>query len=363
MPTTRLTASAGWAWTPISRTGSNIGSWLDATSAPQHGGRNFMPVQKHLRPLAIAATLSMVLYLLAMFAGDARQVGKTILAVTWPQLVLILGLSLFNYALRFLRWQSYVTALGHAVPWRRHIAYYLAGFAFTVTPGKAGEAVRSLYLKPHGMSYAVSLAAFFVERLLDVLAIAVLAVGGAWLFPDYRAFVLLSCHRGSVSSPGSSSALDCRTACSARSGALATQASSPEYCDISPACCSIRPPTRAQKALCRLWRLAYWLGRRKALRCTRSWEGWAHRCRWPPQRASTRSASWPAPCPFARRPGRHGGGHGVDADTGRCESQHGHRRYAAVSVHHLVVCRIDRFVWPCWGWRWENLELTRDLRR
>ncbi len=152
-----------------------------------------MPVQKHLRPLAIVAALAMVLYLLAMFAGDAQQVGKTILAVTWPQLALILGLSLFNYALRFLRWQSYVTALGHVVPWRRHIAYYLAGFAFTVTPGKAGEAVRSLYLKPHGMSYAESLAAFFVERLLDVLAIAVLAVGGAWLFPEYRAFVLLSC--------------------------------------------------------------------------------------------------------------------------------------------------------------------------
>jgi uncharacterized protein (TIRG00374 family) len=152
-----------------------------------------MPFQKHLRPLAIAATLAMVLYLLAVFAGDARQVGKTLAAVTWPQLALILGLSLLNYALRFLRWQSYVAALGHAVPWRRHIAYYLAGFAFTVTPGKAGEAVRSLYLKPHGMSYAESLAAFFVERLLDVLAIAVLAVGGAWLFPDYRAFVLLSC--------------------------------------------------------------------------------------------------------------------------------------------------------------------------
>lgn len=152
-----------------------------------------MSHQKHLRLLAIAAALAMALYLLATFAGDARQIGNALGTVTWLQLALILGLSLFNYALRFMRWQYYVTLFGHQIPWLRHCAYYLVGFAFTVTPGKAGEAVRSLYLKPHGMGYAESLAAFFVERLLDVLAIAALALGGAWLFPDYRTFVLLSC--------------------------------------------------------------------------------------------------------------------------------------------------------------------------
>ena len=151
-----------------------------------------MSLQKHLRPLTIVVTLAIVLYLLAAFVGDAQRVGTTLTAITGPQLALILGLSLFNYALRFLRWQSYVATLGYTVPWRRHLAYYLAGFAFTVTPGKAGEAVRSIYLKPHGMRYAESLAAFFAERLLDMLAIAVLAISGAWLFPDYRAFVWLS---------------------------------------------------------------------------------------------------------------------------------------------------------------------------
>ena len=141
----------------------------------------------------MTATLAMALYLVAAFAGDARHIGSALSAVTWLQLTLILGLSLLNYVLRFVRWQYYVTIFGHQIPWLRHSAYYLAGFAFTVTPGKAGEAVRSLYLKPHGMGYAESLAAFFVERLLDVLAIAALALGGAWLFPNYRNFVLVSC--------------------------------------------------------------------------------------------------------------------------------------------------------------------------
>lgn len=152
-----------------------------------------MHLQNHLRPLAITAALAMVCYLLIAFIGDAQRIGQALTQITALQLAVILGLSLLNYALRFLRWQSYVVGFGHTVPWPRHFAYYLAGFAFTVTPGKAGEAVRSLYLKRHGMGYAESLAAFFVERLLDVLAIALLALGGAWLFPDYRTFVLISC--------------------------------------------------------------------------------------------------------------------------------------------------------------------------
>ena len=62
-----------------------------------------MSLQKHLRPLAIVVTLAIVLYLLAAFVGDAQRVGTTLTAITGPQLALILGLSLFNYALRFLR--------------------------------------------------------------------------------------------------------------------------------------------------------------------------------------------------------------------------------------------------------------------
>ncbi|HPE72425.1 MAG TPA: hypothetical protein PK018_09700 [Candidatus Competibacter sp.] len=63
-----------------------------------------MSLQKHLRPLAIVAMLAMVLYLVAAFVGDTRQVAKALAAITAPQLALILGLSLLNYALRFLRW-------------------------------------------------------------------------------------------------------------------------------------------------------------------------------------------------------------------------------------------------------------------
>lgn len=152
-----------------------------------------MRFSNQLRPVATATVLAAAFYLLAVLVGDSRQIGHALASLTWPQLVMILGLSLFNYALRFLRWHYYVATLGHTIAWRRHLAYYLAGFAFTITPGKAGEAIRSLYLKAHGMSYTESLASFFVERLLDILAIALLAIGGAWFFPNYRLTVWLAC--------------------------------------------------------------------------------------------------------------------------------------------------------------------------
>ena len=81
-------------------------------------------------------------------------------------IALILGLSLLNYCLRFVRWQLYLSRLGYDLPHGLSLRYYLAGFAFTTTPGKAGEAVRSLYLKRHGISYSQSLSALFARAAL-----------------------------------------------------------------------------------------------------------------------------------------------------------------------------------------------------
>lgn len=99
---------------------------------------------------------------------------------------LILGLSMVNYMLRFIRWQGYLAQLGHHIPIGWHLAYYLSGFAFTTTPGKAGETVRSLYLKRHQVPYSSSLACFFVERFVDMAAIALLALAAAFVFEEAR---------------------------------------------------------------------------------------------------------------------------------------------------------------------------------
>jgi uncharacterized protein (TIRG00374 family) len=112
-----------------------------------------------------------------------RQLG-------WLGWAAVLGLSAVNYLLRFLRWQNFLARLGRRLPAWRHFLYYLAGFAFTISPAKAGEAVRSVYLRDHGVNYSESIAALFVERLLDLFAMVLLASLIVVGHPAYRLLVV-----------------------------------------------------------------------------------------------------------------------------------------------------------------------------
>lgn len=104
----------------------------------------------------------------------------------------ILGLSLLNYTLRFMRWQWYLTTIQPKnLSLIYSLRYYIAGFAFTTTPGKAGEMVRSLFLKQHTVSYPHSISMFFVERLLDLLAMLILSALILWQFTTYQYWIIV----------------------------------------------------------------------------------------------------------------------------------------------------------------------------
>ncbi|KPB51554.1 MULTISPECIES: lysylphosphatidylglycerol synthase transmembrane domain-containing protein [Pseudomonas syringae group] len=99
-------------------------------------------------------------------------------------------MSALNYGLRFGRWQLYLQVLGHPLAWRHSLSIYLAGFALTTTPGKAGEALRGVLLKPLGVPYPHSFAAFFSERLSDLLAIVLLTLFGLSWYPQAQTIIV-----------------------------------------------------------------------------------------------------------------------------------------------------------------------------
>jgi uncharacterized membrane protein YbhN (UPF0104 family) len=95
-----------------------------------------------------------------------------------------------NHALRFLRWHMMLRAEGCAPRWGRSLSIFLAGLALLPTPAKAGVAVRSLLLLGEGVPVHVSLAAYFVERLTDLIGLVMLASlllgmasGPSWAVP------------------------------------------------------------------------------------------------------------------------------------------------------------------------------------
>ncbi|GAC1634188.1 MAG: lysylphosphatidylglycerol synthase transmembrane domain-containing protein [Nevskia sp.] len=130
---------------------------------------------KRRRALVLFAALGVVVYMALALATDTDALTSALHKLGWLGSGTVLLLSLLNYGLRCQRWTLYLVRLGHALPGPQLLLCYLGGFAFTVSPAKAGEAVRSLYLRDHGVSYADSIAALFVERLLDLLAMALLA--------------------------------------------------------------------------------------------------------------------------------------------------------------------------------------------
>ena len=151
-----------------------------------------MPPNLPLRAVLWSVSLAALGYLgLSLWAGW-RDVAAAVAQVGPFVLCALLLLSLSNYLLRFLRWARYLALLDAPVAWRINLAVYFSGFALTTSPGKLGEMLRSVLLKPHGVPAAASLAAFFAERASDLLAILVLAAVGLWAYAPARPVVGLA---------------------------------------------------------------------------------------------------------------------------------------------------------------------------
>ncbi len=102
-----------------------------------------------------------------------------------------LALSLMNYILRAERWHLYLLRDQHPISRWTNLRIYFAGFSLTTTPGKAGELIRSLFLKPYGVQFHHSAAMFFSERLADLVAIVALTAIGFTHLPGGAAYFAL----------------------------------------------------------------------------------------------------------------------------------------------------------------------------
>lgn len=136
-----------------------------------------------LRRLALQGgavfAVAMVLYAaLVAWAGTA-ELEASLRPLRSSSLAPLVGLVLLGLMLRALRWHLYVRRLQLEIPLAASLHAFLASFAFTATPGKAGEVVKSLLLRLRfGVAITSTAGALLAERIVDLLAVAILAVGG-----------------------------------------------------------------------------------------------------------------------------------------------------------------------------------------
>ena len=129
---------------------------------------------------------------LAIYA-DLSKMAEVLRRFDWWLLPFILLFTLFNYGLRFYKWDVYLRMVGATgVSKRNSLLIFLSGMAMSMTPGKVGELLKSYLLKQiRGTPIATSAPIVMAERVTDGIAMLILASVGLVLF-DYGRILLIA---------------------------------------------------------------------------------------------------------------------------------------------------------------------------
>lgn len=150
---------------------------LEAATIPHYrhftDGANPYPLFR-FGPLLPVVALALLGYGLLGVWSQGDQL-LPLLRRLWPSILLGLLLVLLGYGMRFGRWRLILAAVETHPPLGADARIWMGSYAFTATPGKSGEAVRSLLLRQDcQVPLPTSLMALVIERLTDGLAVLLL---------------------------------------------------------------------------------------------------------------------------------------------------------------------------------------------
>ena len=136
------------------------------------------------------------------FTGDLEATLAALKSVPLSLIATACGLSLLIYLVRFPRWERYRRLVGVEISRSSSLCVYLAGLSLTVTPGKIGEAFKSVLIrKLDGSPIHKTAPIVLAERVTDLLGFLVLIMlaslaGGLsldWIFWSAASVCLAIC--------------------------------------------------------------------------------------------------------------------------------------------------------------------------
>jgi len=123
------------------------------------------------------ATVFAVLILI----GNYEDMYESLQMITPKVIAILLGLTLLNIVVRFLKWDYFLGVLDIKVPIKSSLIVFLSGITMVITPGKIGEVFKAQLLKEkEGVERKKTLVVIFAERLTDVIGLTVLSILGIW---------------------------------------------------------------------------------------------------------------------------------------------------------------------------------------
>jgi uncharacterized protein (TIRG00374 family) len=129
----------------------------------------------------------LLVFIILILVGDLQQVGDQVRNFRWSLYPLVLGLTLWNYLLRFIKWHYFLGQIGVAgYPIWKSLRLFVAGFPLAVTPGKVGETLKGVWLNQEtGIPTPRGVSVVLAERISDGLAMLVLSAIGVIAYRRY----------------------------------------------------------------------------------------------------------------------------------------------------------------------------------
>jgi uncharacterized protein (TIRG00374 family) len=139
------------------------------------------------RRLTWTAVLGVVLYVALAVYADYQALVGVLSGFPWRTFPLVLLLTLGNYTGRLVKWWWYLSLVGARVGFRDAARIFGVAMTMVLTPGKAGELLKSYMVKNvSGTPMQVTAPIVLAERLTDGLAMLLLASAGLYTLDDPR---------------------------------------------------------------------------------------------------------------------------------------------------------------------------------
>ena len=135
------------------------------------------------RNLILALGLGVAVYVVLAVLGGIENLREALDGFRYGLIPVILGLVALSYVGRFVRWIYYLRLLGISVPLGVNAAIFAAGLSMTVSPGKLGEVLKSVFVKQAvGAPIARTAPIVVAERATDGTGMVAWGLLGALAF-------------------------------------------------------------------------------------------------------------------------------------------------------------------------------------
>lgn len=136
------------------------------------------------RKIIFSLLFALLIYIALALYSDWRELSQALTSFPWPWMLAVVTLTLVNYVGRLLRWQWSLLLLGVDISLYDTSRIFGVGMVMVMTPGKAGELLKSYMVKNvTGTPISITAPTILAERMLDGLAMLILASVGLFAFP------------------------------------------------------------------------------------------------------------------------------------------------------------------------------------